>query len=447
MSHQDVEVAADWMAEFIPQSICSSLAFRKDARWSARQFVTVIWLWSLAQQSTLTERFEWARDHALRLFPEADRDGASFQAFMKMMRRWSDVLIVLLLDAIHNTMHKQLLNFRGEHGFALFGVDGSRIALPRTMANERRLTKGLHPKCRLRGRRRNRARKQAEIPSLWVTLLWHLESGLPWEWRLGSAHASEREHLLSLQTSLPTNSLLVADAGYGGYEYWSALLKQGVHFVIRVGSGVHLLKDLGNWQVQADRIWLWPANAAQKNLPPLKLRLVEIHTQHESVWLVTSVLSHGRLSDTQLRKIYRQRWGLEVFYRDFKQTLGKRKLLSRTPEHARLELHWSLLSLALLLLRTRLEQQHLPTSTKTSVSNILRVVRRALSGCYQTSQTLLTAVRNAIVDNYERKCKSRRAYPQRKTYHPPGKPQITTPSPRLNLLAKSLTPLTLTSYG
>ncbi|WP_197441536.1 transposase [Thalassoglobus neptunius] len=152
------------------------------------------------------------------------------------------------------------------------------------------MTKGLNPNCRLRGRHRKRARKQSEIPSLWVTLLWHLESGLPWEWKLGTANASEREHLLSLQDSLPENSLLVADAGYGGYEYWPTLLENEIHFVIRVGSGIHLLRDLGHWQSDQDRVWLWPENAAKKTLPPLKLRLVEVPTCKESVWLVTSVL-------------------------------------------------------------------------------------------------------------------------------------------------------------
>ncbi|TWT55481.1 Transposase DDE domain protein [Thalassoglobus neptunius] len=163
--------------------------------------------------------------------------------------------------------------------------------------------------------------------------------------------------------------------------------------------------------------------------------------------MVTSVLSHQRLSDTQVGEIYRKRWGLEIFYRDFKQTLGKRKLLSRTPEHARIELHWSLLSLALLLLKTRLHQQHLATPIKTSVSNVLRVMRRALRGCYQTSRALIRAVRSAVVDRYERKRKSFRTYPQRRTRKPPGPPTIKPPSADLNLLAQKITPLTLTSYG
>ena len=88
----------------------------------------------------------------------------------------------------------------------------------------------------------------------------------------------------------------------------------------------------------------------------MKLRLVRIKTPDASVWLVTSVLSQTRLSDQAIGEIYRKRWGVEVFYRDFKETLGKRKLLSRTPEHARLELHWSLLSLLLVTLSARLRQ-------------------------------------------------------------------------------------------
>ena len=48
MSHQEVEVICGWVVRIVPQSSCSALAMRKDVHWSARQFVTVIWLWSLA---------------------------------------------------------------------------------------------------------------------------------------------------------------------------------------------------------------------------------------------------------------------------------------------------------------------------------------------------------------------------------------------------------------
>ena len=50
--------------------------------------------------------------------------------------------------------------------------------------------------------------------------------------------------------------------------------------------------------------------------------------------LVTNVLSKTRLSDKQIVEIYKARWGIELFFRTFKQTFGRRKLRSHSAENA-----------------------------------------------------------------------------------------------------------------
>lgn len=452
MSHQDVQnqPAARWLGEVVFGSLLRAIAFRADARWTPQQFVATAVLWSMGEPKTLTDRFDAARQQALALLPGAEGAvGASYQAFLKMLSVWSNVLIPLLLRWTQQRMSCARA-FLDSNGFVLFGIDGSRIAVPRTAGNEQALAAGLNPSCRLRGRRRQRARKQAEIPSLWLTTLWHIGLGLPWRWQLGPGNASERDHLHPLLEELPEHSLIAAAAGFAGYDHWKVMLQRGVHFIVRVGAGVHLLSKLGPYQRRNDRVWLWPERAARQGQPPLKLRLVEIKTPDASVWLVTSVLSHARLSDRMIGEIYRRRWGVEVFYRDFKETLGKRKLLSRTPEHARLELHWSLLSLLLLLLNARLQQpERVPggSEAKISTSGVLRVLRRSLRGLYHSLQSIHRALQQAVVDTYRRASKSRRSYPQRKRYSPPGKPQLARASPLLNTLSQNTTPLHCTSYG
>jgi IS4 transposase len=54
---------------------------------------------------------------------------------------------------------------------------------------------------------------------------------------------------------------------------------------------------------------------------------------------VTSVRDAGRLSDRQVANSYRQRWGIELFFRHFQQTLGRSKLRSHKAEHSEWELH------------------------------------------------------------------------------------------------------------
>ena len=47
-------------------------------------------------------------------------------------------------------------------------------------------------------------------------MLWHVGSGLPWDWRTGPSDSSEREHFQEMLGSLPSGALLTADAGFMG---------------------------------------------------------------------------------------------------------------------------------------------------------------------------------------------------------------------------------------
>jgi nucleoside-diphosphate-sugar epimerase len=68
---------------------------------------------------------------------------------------------------------------------------------------------------------------------------------------------------------LPAQALLVAAAGFVGYELWQALLAAGHHVVIRVGANVRLLRQLGWTREHAQVVYVWPAHAVRKQQPPL----------------------------------------------------------------------------------------------------------------------------------------------------------------------------------
>ena len=53
-------------------------------------------------------------------------------------------------------------------------------------------------------------RRRPPSPQLWLTLLWHVGSGLPWAWRTGPSGASERDQLVALAPELPAQALLAA---------------------------------------------------------------------------------------------------------------------------------------------------------------------------------------------------------------------------------------------
>ena len=60
------------------------------------------------------------------------------------------------------------------------------------------------------------------------------------------------------------------------------------------------------------------------------------------------MLSNDELTASQVSRLNRMRWGIELPFRSFKQTFGRGELHSRRAECAVAELEWSLLGLTLI---------------------------------------------------------------------------------------------------
>ena len=97
------------------------------------------------------------------------------------------------------------------------------------------------------------------------------------------------------------------------------------------------------------------------------------------MYLITNVLDPQRLPRAAAGRLYRLRWGVEVFYRSFKQTLQKRKMSSTSPQMARLELTWSLIGLLVLgLLNVRMLIARGIDPLQASVGNAIKIMRQAM---------------------------------------------------------------------
>jgi hypothetical protein len=232
---------------------------------------------------------------------------------------------------------------------------------------------------------------------------------------------------------LPPGALLVADAGFVGYDLLSGILSSGRSFLVRVGSNVHLLKELG-WAKRygEDTVFLWP----QKHHPsaPLVLRLIVLQKHGKPIYLITNLEEEG-LSLRQAGALYQMRWGVEVFYRSLKQTLKHRLMRSRAPEPARAELAWSLVGLQIMGLMSVREM--IPRGIDPlhwSVGATRDLVRQALHPLSRRSfspggwhKRLAACTKDA----YSRVSKKgSRDWPDRKTERPPGPPKIRLASAR-----------------
>lgn len=409
----------------------STITLRSDCRWTPRSLATGALLWAWSDEHSLTERFRTARKIVLRLGDEQQQLARTYQAFTKILRRWTDELVLLLERALRQRMVAALPQYWRIAGFIVFGVDGSRLELPRTSSHEHAYSSIRHHR---RGKNRHGKKlkskdvKKANSPQMWLTMMWHAGTGLPWDWRTGPADSSERAHMRSMLNGLPAEALVAADAGFVGYEGLKEIITSGTHVLLRVGSNVRLLKKLGYVRETQATVYLWPDQAARKGEPPLVLRLVITHNGKHPMYLVTSVLSQRELSDKQVVQLYAKRWGIELFYRHLKQTFRRRKLLSTSAANARVEIEWSLVGLWAMALYALVEatKQGVPPE-RLSFAKLLLAFRRTTRDYLhptERGERLCERLRNAIGDCYIRKNKTSRNYPRKKQEKPPGAPLI-----------------------
>lgn len=337
----------------------------------------------------------------------------------------------------------------GEHWrvgrWLALAVDGSRVSVPRTKDNEKAFcapnfgnsrTAQCRRKKKAKGKRMRRKAKPAQPikPQIWVTLLWHMGLQMPWSWKTGPSYAVEREHFQQMlrEQPFPNDTLFCADAGFTGYELWKAISDRGHAFLIRVGANVKLLRNLGYVREQAGIVYCWPDAVARKRQPPLVLRLLTLRVGRRLMYLLTNVLDETALSAAEAVRLYQLRWGIELQFRTIKQTFGRRKLRSRTPARAYVELDWSLLGLWLIQLFAVKEQVEIgAVPDQCSVALAIQVVRETFRRWWESPEAAFaTKLQAATKDAHTRHGSKKARYcPNYKDRPAAGRPKIRAATP------------------
>lgn len=443
---QTLRKAVDWVLNGIS---FQHLKQHGNIRWDFRALIllTTFWVWS--GESTLTGAFTAAQKLSVNVLGHAAV--GNYQALTNALARWTADLLPLLWTRLQSLMQQ----LGGDHGriagWWLLAVDGSRISVPRTAANElafcarnyggsgsaksRRKKRAKSAK-KKRGQRHLPHKKQPVRPQIWVTLLWQMGLRLPWCWKTGPSYASERGHLQELlkTQTFPEKTLITGDAGFVGFDFWNAIQNHGHKFLMRVGANVTLVRKLGYVRESAGIMYCWPDKVSKKQkIAPLALRLISLRLGKTPVYLVTNILDPNELSDADACRLYQLRWGIELEFRAFKQTFGRAKLRSRTPDRALVELDWSLLGLWMIQLFAMKEQIKLGEPPEhSSAAGAIKVIRDAMRDWHETpspSASVSPKLGQAVKDQYERTKASKRARyrPYNKKDMPAaGKPNIVT---------------------
>ena len=392
-------------------------------RWTPRMLVIMAILMSWQPAATVLDAFEAARVVLVRMYISRRRPGKTLGGYLEALQSASDELLETVTRHLRTCVQQVAGSVWKHRRWVVMAVDGSRIDCPRTVANEEAFG------C---------AGRAKTGPQQFLTTIFHVGGGMVWDYRRGRGGGSERDHLRCMLPTLPRATLLLMDAGYVGYDLLSTIVADGHDVIVRIGANGRLLRKLGcRTREQNGVVYLWPQSRRRE--APLVMRLVRARGPRSTVvFLLTSVLDPKRLSDQEVAQWYRRRWIVETGYRTFKQTLGKRKMLSDAPHKAQTELDWAVVGLWLLGLSAADEQ---PSTRKDqwSAAGALRAIRRAIR-CHDRrppSGGLRRQLRLARRDCYRRRGpRASRDWPNRKNDPPCGKPIIRTATRSEVLLAQ-----------
>jgi len=293
---------------------------RLETQWLA---TVAIITWGWTHHETVTQRVVAAIVVANSVL--GVEDIATRQGFQKALKSISQKLVPQVIDCFAEYTSK-IAGHWSSGGKVNFAIDGTKFSAPRTEANQKMFAASQTTKKKKTYNKKSDAAKAATVQLL-VTTAWHIGTGLPYRWKIDGSAGSERQNLISMLSDLPGNARLIADAEYVGYPLWSEIMRQGKTFLVRVGANITFIKNLEKHPTQKGCVSYWPAGRMNKKESPLLLRLIKINEGDQTIYLATNELD---MTDEQASKLYRMRWGIEVFFRSVKESCERRQLCCRT---------------------------------------------------------------------------------------------------------------------
>lgn len=170
----------------------------------------------------------------------------------------------------------------------------------------------------------------------------------------------------------PKGSIVVIDRGYNDYELFGFWTADGVFFVTRLKDGaayevIGYGKPSENPLVLADEIIRFTGKEAIEKCPkPLRRVVVWDPVKEEELVFLTN---NHKLAATTISAIYKDRWQIEIFFKELKQNL-KVKTFVGTTKNALLTQIWTAL-IAMLVLK----YLQLKSKLGWSLSNLVALLR------------------------------------------------------------------------
>lgn len=289
--------------------------------------------------SLLTEL--WSTSHSVEELTLPQATPISASSFCAARQKMPETIF----QEINQAILRQWTNCRankGWKGHRVFGIDGSKVNLPRALVKN--------------GYEADDGNRQHYPIGLFSTL-YHLGEGMIYDFKL-SAQKDERLSALEHIKEMEPNDVLVLDRGYFSYEVLHQAMNQMIFLVCRLSflKKNPAIKKFFKGKA-TDKIILYePSNPVKSRLKkrgfqgdfkPIPLRLIKYRIDN-NIYVCATTLTDSSYSVEELGKLYHARWGIEELYKISKQLIGVDDFHSQTERGVKQELyaHCVLINLA-----------------------------------------------------------------------------------------------------
>lgn len=317
------------------------------------------------------------------------------------------------------------------NGHRLFGIDGSKINLPRSLVKL--------------GYRTPNAK--AHYPQGLLSCLYEIRSRLPYDFDL-VAHSDERMCARKHLDVLEKNDVVVYDRGYYSYVMLHQHYQAGIHAVFRLQENSStVIQDFFASSDTDREVTISPSSRSasdilKKNpdldIVPLRMRLLKYRVSETTYCLGTTLIDpEHRYSLQEFMDVYHARWGVEELYKTSKQVIEVEDFHSKTERGVKQEIFAQFVLITMNRLFTNRadielnaddpfghsngcpDQQPVSNETKTRLQtnfkNCIHVLSRSLEELLLLEKSMRSIVQRAfdvIAGQYQR-VRPNRSYPRR----------------------------------
>jgi len=262
--------------------------------------------------------------------------GVSASAYCQARARLDlDALLLIRRQIAWQSERNVSRKDKGLQGRPVKIIDGTALSMPDTAENQ-----ALWPQP-------SSQKEGCGFPQLKLVGLFSLQTGTLLEEAMGDRHIHEQRLFQSLWDRLEKKDIILEDRGFCSYLSMSALLRRGVDTVARLHQARKCDWRTGRRLGPGDRLMVWskpqqcPADWSREDfaaLPDeLSVRLIRSVIEVEgfrtrTVVLATTLTDPGLYPADELRKLYGERWNVELHFAQIKTILGIDVLRCQNPE-------------------------------------------------------------------------------------------------------------------